>query len=184
MDSGAFSTQFFLSDKASVAPHARRQSPAGIGLIGRHRCDRCSIHASGVHIVGEPHARKDQHAGEYQGDGVNDHAMSVLIVAFRAFVFREIRDRRVIWCGTRLRPMPSGRGPHSRPESYHTAIIVVGVVGTHDEIRRYRLRYLCITSSPPSFQVIRSRIETTRSPSVSCVVSCLPPLSQTWMRSR
>ena len=31
MDSGAFSTQFFLSDKASVAPHARRQSPAASG---------------------------------------------------------------------------------------------------------------------------------------------------------
>jgi hypothetical protein len=47
------------------------------------------MHASGVHIVGEPHARKDQQAGENHGDGVNDHAMPIFIVAFRAFVFGE-----------------------------------------------------------------------------------------------
>jgi hypothetical protein len=51
------------------------------------------MHASGVHIVGEPYARKDQQAGENQGGGVNDHAMPILIVAFRTFVFCEIWDR-------------------------------------------------------------------------------------------
>ena len=51
-----------------------------------------AFHVSGMHIVGQPRARKDQQAGENQGDGVNDHAMPILVVAFLAFVFREIRD--------------------------------------------------------------------------------------------
>src|SRR6266852_3325047 len=110
--------------------------------------------ASGVHIAGEPHARKDQQADENQGDGVNDHTMPILIVAFRAFVFREVWDRRAISSRTRLRPTPSGR-PHSRRESYHTGIIVVVVVEIHGATRRYRLGASFASRPHP---VVRSRI--------------------------
>jgi hypothetical protein len=136
--------------------------------------------ASGVHIVGEPHARKDQQADETQGDGVNDHTMPILIVAFRAFVFREVWDRRVISSSTRLRPTPSRR-PHSRRKSYHTVIIVVVAVDIHGATRRYRL---CATFASRPHPVVRSRIATTRGPSASRFVSCFSPFSQTWMRSR
>jgi hypothetical protein len=55
--------------------------------------------------------------------------------------------------------MTSGRGPHWRPKSYHTAIIVVVVVGIHGETRRYRLCASFASGPRPVIQVIRSRIE-------------------------
>src|SRR5215831_18320788 len=51
------------------------------------------------HGIGEPHANKHQYAGENKSNGIHHHAMPILVVAFRAFVFCEIRDRRVVPSG-------------------------------------------------------------------------------------
>jgi hypothetical protein len=45
------------------------------------------------HAVGKPQAGKNQQARENKSDGIDDHAMPILSVAFRAFEFCEIRDR-------------------------------------------------------------------------------------------
>jgi hypothetical protein len=44
------------------------------------------------HQKGEPCARKDQQAGVNRGDGIDDHAMPILIVPFRVLVFSEVWD--------------------------------------------------------------------------------------------
>jgi hypothetical protein len=44
-------------------------------------------------VVGKPQAGKYQQTGEKDGDGIDNHAMPILIVAFRAFIFHEIWDR-------------------------------------------------------------------------------------------
>jgi hypothetical protein len=62
-----------------------------------------------------------------QGNGICDHAMPIIIPALRAFVFREVGDRRVIWLARTdrgLPPMTSVRSTRSRPESYDTAVSV------------------------------------------------------------
>ena len=43
--------------------------------------------------IEQPEARKAQHADKDQGNGVYDHAMPIVILAFPAFVFREVGDR-------------------------------------------------------------------------------------------
>jgi hypothetical protein len=43
--------------------------------------------------IDQPKARKAQQADKDQGNGVYDHAMPILILAFRAFVFREVGKR-------------------------------------------------------------------------------------------
>jgi hypothetical protein len=43
--------------------------------------------------VDQPKASKAQQADENEGHGVYEHPMSIIILAFRAFVFREVRDR-------------------------------------------------------------------------------------------
>jgi len=43
--------------------------------------------------IDQPKARKAQQADKDQGNGVYDHAMPMIILAFRAFVFREVGDR-------------------------------------------------------------------------------------------
>ena len=55
-------------------------------------------------------AGKTQQANKNQRNGIHDHAVSILVFAFRAFVFREVGDRYSV------------RGTRSRPESYDTAI--------------------------------------------------------------
>ena len=53
--------------------------------------------------------------------------MPILIIAFRAFIFREVGDWRVIWVGTTDRGvlmMISMRSTRSRAESYDTAVNV------------------------------------------------------------
>src|ERR1700730_8471210 len=69
--------------------------------------------------------------------------MTIIIVAFRAFVFREVRDRGVIQLGITDRgrlPMTSVRSTHSRPESYDTVVSLVKAIGNHGEICPCRLR--------------------------------------------
>jgi hypothetical protein len=95
------------------------------GSLARESADASTPSASNVvhhHVVGEPQAGKNQYAGENESKSINDHSMPVLIVAFWAFVFCEIRDRRIV---RRLPPVSPRRGPHSRPERYHTANFVV-----------------------------------------------------------
>jgi hypothetical protein len=43
--------------------------------------------------IDQPKARKAQQADKSQGNGIYDHAMPIIILAFRAFVFREVGDR-------------------------------------------------------------------------------------------
>jgi hypothetical protein len=43
--------------------------------------------------IDQPKAREAQQADKDQGNGVYDHAMPILILAFRAFVFREVGNR-------------------------------------------------------------------------------------------
>ena len=43
--------------------------------------------------IDQPKARKAQQTDKDQGNGVYDHAMPILILVFRAFVFREVGDR-------------------------------------------------------------------------------------------
>jgi hypothetical protein len=38
-------------------------------------------------------ARKAHQADKNQGDGIYDHAIPIIILAFRAFVFQEVGDR-------------------------------------------------------------------------------------------
>jgi hypothetical protein len=42
--------------------------------------------------IDQPEAGKAQQADKSQGDGIYDHAMPIIILAFRAFVFREVGD--------------------------------------------------------------------------------------------
>jgi hypothetical protein len=39
------------------------------------------------HHIGEPYARKDQYTCESRRDGIHNHAMPIIIIAFRAFIF-------------------------------------------------------------------------------------------------
>jgi hypothetical protein len=102
---------------------------------------RVPTHASGSgmrHHDGKAYARKNQQAGESQRDGIDDHAMPILIVAFRVLVFREVWDRRAIRLGITdqcLAPMSSARSTQWRPELDDTAGIVVRLdaIGKHDE---------------------------------------------------
>jgi hypothetical protein len=53
------------------------------------------MHDSGSamrHHIDEPQAGKNQQGHENQGNRIHDHAMSIVIEAFRAFVFREVWD--------------------------------------------------------------------------------------------
>ena len=43
--------------------------------------------------IDQPKARKAQQADKDQGNGVYDHAMPIIALAFRAFVFREVGNR-------------------------------------------------------------------------------------------
>jgi hypothetical protein len=91
------------------------------------------MHASGSamrHHIDEPQAGKNQQGHENQGNRVHDHAMSMIIEAFPAFVFREVRD----WCPPEVTLV---RGSRSRPESYDTAISFVKVPGNHGDISPY-----------------------------------------------
>ena len=49
--------------------------------------------------IDQPQARKTQQADKNYGNGIYGHAMPILIIAFRAFIFREVGDWRVIWLG-------------------------------------------------------------------------------------
>jgi hypothetical protein len=54
------------------------------------------IHASASAMrdhIDQPKARKAQQADKDQGNGVYDHAMPIIILAFWAFVFREVSNR-------------------------------------------------------------------------------------------
>jgi hypothetical protein len=56
---------------------------------------RSWMHDSGSamrHHTDEPQAGKNQQGHENQGNRIHDHAMSIVIEAFRAFVFREVWD--------------------------------------------------------------------------------------------
>jgi hypothetical protein len=44
------------------------------------------------HHIGEPYTRKNQDTRESRGGGVQRHAMPILVVAFRAFIFCEVWD--------------------------------------------------------------------------------------------
>src|SRR5262249_4602351 len=79
--------------------------------------------------IDQPKARKAQQADKDQGNDVYDHAMPILIVAFRAFVFREVGDRLVTWPGITdgsLPPLTSMQSTGSGWESYNAAARVVG----------------------------------------------------------
>jgi hypothetical protein len=67
------------------SPRMKRWS-LGVGL------DHASASAMRDHID-QPKARKAHQADKNQGNGIYDHAMPILILAFRAFVFREVGDR-------------------------------------------------------------------------------------------
>ena len=43
--------------------------------------------------IDQPKARKAHQAGKTQGDGIYDRTMPIIILAFRAFVFREVGNR-------------------------------------------------------------------------------------------
>ena len=43
--------------------------------------------------IDQPKARQAQQADKDQGNGVYDHTMPIIILAFRAFVFREVGNR-------------------------------------------------------------------------------------------
>ena len=43
--------------------------------------------------IDQPEARRAQQADKDQGNGVYDHAMPIIILAFRAFVFLEVGNR-------------------------------------------------------------------------------------------
>src|SRR2546425_3851771 len=43
--------------------------------------------------IDQPESRQAQQADKDQGNGVYDHAMPIIILAFRAFVFREVGNR-------------------------------------------------------------------------------------------
>jgi hypothetical protein len=43
--------------------------------------------------IDQPKARKAHQAGKTQGDGIYDRTMPIIILAFRAFVFREVGDQ-------------------------------------------------------------------------------------------
>jgi hypothetical protein len=43
--------------------------------------------------IDQPKARKAHQADKNQGNGIYDHAMPIIIIAFRAFVFREVANR-------------------------------------------------------------------------------------------
>jgi hypothetical protein len=78
--------------------------------------------------IEEPQTGKNQQDHENQGNSIHDHAVPIIIGAFRAFVFREVGHWRVVWRGMTdrsLPPMTSVRGSHSRPESYDTAVSFV-----------------------------------------------------------
>jgi hypothetical protein len=54
------------------------------------------IHASASAMrdrIDQPEARHAQQADKDQGNGVHDHAMLVIILAFRAFVFRKVGNQ-------------------------------------------------------------------------------------------
>jgi hypothetical protein len=68
--------------------------PTSLGRSARLRragVDACSASAMRHHID-EPRAGKNQHDHENQGNRIHDHAMPIIIEAFRAFVFREVWD--------------------------------------------------------------------------------------------
>jgi hypothetical protein len=91
----------------------------------------------------EPQAGKNHWDHENDGEGVHGHAMPIIIDAFRAFVFREVWDWRVVWRGMPDRgfpPMTSVRGSHSRPELYDTGVSFVKVPGNHGGICPYLSR--------------------------------------------
>jgi hypothetical protein len=53
------------------------------------------MHDSGSamrHHIDKPQAGKNQQGHENQGNRIHDHAMSIIIEAFRAFVFQEVWD--------------------------------------------------------------------------------------------
>ena len=43
--------------------------------------------------IDQPKARKADQADKNQGNGIYDHAMPIIILAFRAFIFREVGDQ-------------------------------------------------------------------------------------------
>ena len=43
--------------------------------------------------IEQPETRKAQQADKDQGNGIYDHAMPIIIFAFRALVFREVGNR-------------------------------------------------------------------------------------------
>jgi hypothetical protein len=54
------------------------------------------MHASASAVrdrIDQPEARKAQQADKDQDNGVYDHAMPIIILALRAFIFREVGDR-------------------------------------------------------------------------------------------
>jgi hypothetical protein len=48
------------------------------------------------HHIGEPNTGKNQHTHESRGGDVHRHAMPILVVTFRAFIFCEVRDGGVV----------------------------------------------------------------------------------------
>jgi hypothetical protein len=51
------------------------------------------VHASASAMrdhIDQPKARKAQQADKNQGDGIYDHPMPIIFLAFRTFVFREV----------------------------------------------------------------------------------------------
>ena len=91
--------------------------------------------------------------------------MSIIIDAFRAFVFRE-----VVWLGISDRGPPEGtsvRGSRSRPESYDTAVSFVKVPGNHGDVSPYIYQALDlhhvrspVTDSENPGTAMRSRLVT------------------------
>jgi hypothetical protein len=101
------------------------------------------VHASAsvmCHHVDEPQAGKNQQDHESQGNRIHDHAMPIVIGAFRAFVFPKVWDWPVVWRGMTDRDLPtmtSMGGTNSRPETYDTAVSVVKAPGSHGGICPY-----------------------------------------------
>ena len=83
------------------------------------------------HHVDKPQAGKNQQDHENQSNRIHDHAMSIIIDAFRAFVFREVWD----WCPPEVTSVRGSR--RSRPESYDTAVSFIKVPGNHGDISPY-----------------------------------------------
>src|SRR5262249_57901789 len=80
-----------------------------------------------------------------------------LVVAFRAFVFCEIRDRRVVPSGLmdrRIAPTTPGRIAHARPQADDAAIVIVG--GSHDLMRRFAGQRCVLAALAPSARALNS----------------------------